>query len=637
VERAQLLTVLDNEKLLINLQGIPHILLNTEFCLGSPPPLVSFHETLSYKYGENIVEVEVTVNAKGLLSANSVYDPPREDEQKYRIEFVSESGLIITRKGCRVFVPTKELVWTWLNEDQMKKLFKPGDVLTIVHGQTGGHGFFSYIKTDSIRQEFELLVNSREPVYISREILDLQNNRAIVRTRLGMVVEMILPDDESIPVKTVAYFKSVDYVNHRIVLSLSESPPLVWDFPKYPNRYIVDALTYRVIGWQMISLRKALGNGDIDQIVSWFAHQNNLEPGPRNMRLILEEIYSFTEQNKLNPSLLWDKLAKEEDQLHPFIRVWCQMATALKTGDIKNDFEYSTHFSLGYWWLINDRFSHAETALRMAYENLTDHFDVGLCLARSIYASGKCAEATEMIRLLLLRLWTNAAHTLDFPIFDPPNGQDTLKENWIQGLKNGNLEELKTVINKWEHLSPGSIECQSQRIWLAIARGEKEKELNEIVDEFIDLLKMQEVYHSSVDPHLISLAAKLSFTRGRVETGLWYMSKIEKYINTVELRVFNYWSQWAFRRNLFQNDVDPLFKTLWALFRQARWRSDITTEVFDDFWCAFRHSPHRWTMHLPICHAVQEYPNNIASYKIWAANYGEIDEFRKRLEIWDDM
>ncbi len=625
VGRARVVAALSGRRLLVDLLGVPAVLPVGEFCRG-----VRHQLDLSPCLEKGPIEVEVVI-AEGTLVAGAYCPPTGEFEAT--IEYTLPSGVVARSKGCRFFVEKRELSWCRLEDDLLERLFPHGRTLRLVRlAHRKGQETFSHIRTYDIRSEITELVRSNGPAYVSREYVDEPQRRAIVRGRSGVLMELHLEVEAEVPERFCAFVDHIDESNRRIILSLQEQPIRIWDLPAMPESYAVDRLTTQVIEARLEALRQQLAAMGPEGIWAWAREQKHLEPAPRNLRLVLEQI-----REVLGADAVWQRPEDlESDATCDFHAVWRELNAVLCGDRTAESIAGQTRFALGYWLVQREDFKTAAEQLDQAArdEALRHDFDVLLTRARAHFLMGRTAKATSFLRELTQGLWASALHTLTVPLIEPEPADpySDLPGEWNAALKAGRLAPLEQMLRRQAAGEPLSPRSQAQEIWLALARGRLDS-LDRLTESYLDALSTED-RRETVDPRHFGLAAYLSFARGDVVGGWNYLDRLAsapRSALTAELATAEFWHTWlsgSGRKDLPQNSTEPLLSALVPVLRQSRWRRVCEEGVFNRLWQDFRISRQRWILSSPRCRALPEPPKEEERLDQWAEDHGVTSALR---------
>ncbi len=582
------------------------------------------------------IEVEVLA-AEGSLTA-AAYCPPT-GEFEATIEHTLPTGVVVRSKGCRFFVEKRELSWCRLDDDLLERLFPPGRTLRLVGlAYKTRQEIFSHIRTFDIRSETTELVRSNGPVYVSRVWVDEPRRRAIVRGPSGVLMELHLQAETEIPERFCAFVDHIDESNRRIILSFQEQPIRIWDLPAVPERYAVDHLTTQLIEARLEDLHGQLAASGPAGVLAWAREQKHLEPGPRNLRLVLERI-----REDLGAGAVWQRPEDLESAAAcKFHAVWREL-NAVLCGDCDTEsIAAQTRFALGYWLVQHENLKMAAEQLDLAAcdEALRSDFDVLLTRARAHFLIGTTAKATSFLCELTQRLWASALHTLGIPLFEPESADpySELPGQWSAALRAGRLAPLEQMLHRQTAREPLSPRSQAQEIWLALARGRMER-LDHLTESYLNALSNESRRAAIdspevVDPRHFGLAAYLSFARGDIAGGWSHLDRLAAAPRsgpTAEMASAEFWRAWLNGDDLEDlqlGPIEPLFSALIPVLRQSRWRRVCDRDVFDRLWQEFRKSRRRWILSSSRCRALPEPPRDEERLEQWAENYGVTSALR---------
>ncbi len=639
VVRARVRGSVSKKRLWIDILGVPYLLSVDELCYGNAPNTLG--DKFGYSGGKG-KEIEVALTENGLLSSKHVYQLPKANEFEADVSTIIPEGILVTADGCPIFVPASELSWCDLDEELLQYFFPVNTKLQIAKVASG----FSHITTTDIRTEIRELRSSNNPIYVTKEWIDETGERSIVRGRSGVLMEVHLQPNDNLEKRFDAYLRHIDTNSRQIILSLEKSPIRIWDMPHINKDYALDCLTSQVINAKLEDLEhlcepiverrdKRRGIRDklrslgiwFDQfdnniftfteasiisssILDWVSIQIHLEPSPRNIRLVLETL-----QKELHDTTWWQLKPLTKEILCQFYEMWQKLCVAFRDNHNADSIDGLTNFAIGYWLLLQENAEKALVHLEKAGEELQNHFDVQLTLARALYLTNQREKATQLLSSLTTRLWNNALHTFYPPLLAPEYMNDDDHKKWNKALTDGNFHKLKSKL-EW------SVRGKAQQIWIHLAQSVPlETDFDDLVNSFFDELDSAESDKNEIDVRLYVLAAQLSFARGDVITGWQYLDQVQSFhIFHEEVKVALFWQKWLRDEpiNTEQSDVDPLLASLVPILRQSRWRLYCEPQYFDECWEIFRKSRHRWILSTPICRALTAPPSDYKGLEQWA-------------------
>jgi hypothetical protein len=615
VVQACVMGVLDRSHILVDLGGLPWTLAVNEFCYGAPnlKELCAGDEKEGGLRGGHL---EVVRKSDGHLSAIAVYDElPMSSELETTIVNCTPSGVVVITRGQRIFVPKSELAWCDLNAEQIKELFGLGERLMVSLGSDGDVRFFSHVQTHSIRTEFaSLLRKANEPVYVHRMLDDKAKNRVIVRGRSKVLMELVCQPGVTVGDRICAYVRRIDSRRHRVELSLDSTPLCLWHLPQIRKMkgheaiaFAADILSDEVVKASLEDLQQAVTREGTSAITAWISRQVHLEPSPRNLRLTIERLHT-----SLGGAIPWAEIAESQSDANggvqtAFQEILPQIAGVLAKRVKPENVSPIARFAVGYFYLITGQEQDAAVHLNTAWEDddLQQHFDVGLSMARAIFfapGNGK-RRATLFLRSLTVRFFASALGTIMPPLL----GSERLeldecdRAKFAAAIAAGDVNALEGfLLQKYRVRNPYSSLARSNEVWFLLVKARIGPEFDRAVDNFFEALQYDVNIGLPVDGRLYMMAALLSFARGDVAKGWWYLDRVN-HLSHPDLHVVFFWRAWlSDERGLLLDDepitsaVGRLLTALWHTWRQCRWREEINSRSFDTLWEAFKNSSVRW-------------------------------------------
>ena len=601
--------------IIVDLMKIPYVIYTENFCFGHYDVGNLFDILKDENEGEGF-ELEVVLNDDNILSANDVYQLPEYDELEAKIEFVSSTGILVCKDGCRIFVSSKELSYCQLDESLLKLFFIPGNKIILHRDRKNKRIKFSHIQLSDIQEEINQLKKSGGPIYVTIEHVHNENKSAIVKsTRSNFLMELNFASSNDFNPsfsKTSAYLESTDSYHNRIVLSLSAIQSKSWILADIPNKqFAIDHYTPELIKERIKSLIDILYDQSSKGMNNWLLEQHNLEPCPRNIRLIIEQIiYAIDEDDIIfdwNIFLNNDNLNNQRKDANELHKIWKEISTIILndgyTTDANDPFAI---FGAGYWFTIQNNTEKALKLLKKCKKELDEYFDISVVLAKVFQLNNDRRNFKEQIRKLTSLTWTNAMSTMH--IYPPEPTEQyfdaEISKEWDEAIRTGDVTLLEEVTKKIKIYEPDSLRSITHELWLSIIKNESELELNKIFNRYIDLLREEEWFEEEIDSLFYVFASKLSFCRGDTLSGWWYLEKCQSEYALTALEVANFWKSWCAGYTI-ENMInsDSTLKALLPLLKAIRMDKKIQEvyDLFDSFFSEYRDCLHNWRFLIPEC------------------------------------
>jgi hypothetical protein len=626
VLRGQVTHVLSQNRLIVDILGVPVTMRTDDFC-QSGPWLKPFADEINNFAQKGGLEIEVIWQTPGSISCSNLYQVPGSlpGEFDATIELVGDVGLTVMNAGIRYFVFQKELSWCRLDASLMRKLFHHGNQITVratEASKTVGNNVFKYIKTShistyDIRSEItQILHNRHDPVYVNVMAIDQNHNKnVVVRGQSGALMElpMQFQSDISEGERLTAYVHNINMTRRIAILSVEDHPLEQLNLPVIPEQYAADLMSMEPIKACLEELRAAIDSNEPSDIVNWLQNQSMLEPGTRTVRCILETLH----EARLGSADWWQVLISQATGESSFLSLWRGFSQALIGYTDLESLNPEIKFALGYQALLNEKnIKEASDLLTPLADHPTwsNYFDVHLCLARIDRLKDDSFAMTRRLKTVLERLLSNALRTIVPPLVAPVLQPESMRE-LSQALADGQKSEINRIANIGQRQAPGSPQVLSLQIWRKIAYGKRDDSIIQLIERLLHNINAEhEASGFDFDPRLSLWAAWLCFAYGRIADGWLYLEEMERLIAPQEFGIIDeslelacVWYAWLSNRPLPAN-VDVLHGLLFKLFQQSRWRTHCDIKLFDSFWEHFRTSLMRWTLDIPTCQSVSE-PN----------------------------
>lgn len=623
---ARVSAALSRGELLADLLGVPVTLAAARYCHGAPP--LAALEAVVAAGGGALVEV-TAVDDEGTLGCTAAYpEPPAGSDFVAQVELAVDAGVFAAWKGARVFVPAAELGWCRLSPEAIRAVFVPGQPLRLRQQGAGARRRFSHLASRDLRAEAESLSRRpADPVYVKRAHVPADGGPVLARSLAGLLMEVRLADDEAMPAAASAYVQEVDPVGRRMLLSLHESLPRRWSFPRGAEPpFALDALAHDVVRARGL-LGRAAPFADPAAAGEWLGAQPMLEPSPRNLRLVLEAVHPLSGGD---PG--WAAAAYGATALAGAVREFHALATGTRA---YAEASVPALFALGYWSLLagDPAAACAPLAEAASRREAERHFDVGFAYARAAYLAGNRAGATRELRSLLESLWSGALAT--FPLAAPhaaslaPLGAAV--EARDGAVSDGDLAALAGVLRARLAGAPeeGSPEAQWRQLWPALAQRELGGGFDRAVQHFFEALRDARSYGFPVHPEVAAAAVQLAAGSGDHEAVVWQLEALRAAGSPAGAEagegaagdgVARFWAAWAAGAPP-DAAADRLLNALARLLSQCRWRPACEAADFDAAWEAFRRAPHRWVLEAPRVRIVPAPPDDDDERRGWAARY----------------
>ncbi|MCY2987579.1 MAG: hypothetical protein NTY19_06910 [Planctomycetota bacterium] len=654
IGRARLREPLNDRRLLVDVLGTPTVLFVDKLCQGAGRAFRASVEALTRAWVADSAgalsspELEVVAESDGTVNAVAVYPLPSEvEEVEARIERIVPKGVLANADGCRMFVPNQELACCDLDEELIMQFFRqPNDRLYRVRVPSRSYkGPFSLIRTREVRREVAWLrLAGTEPVYVVLA-WDCKEGRAIVRSPSGALMELSYEPGTKVPERGPAYVQSVHETGTVVRLSLERVPVRYWAFPKEREErqeFAIDSVTSQVVRSAILDLQN-LDDGP-GALAAWASRQIGLEPSPRNLRLVLEEI-----NTRFGHDTAWaaayGSAGEPADPPCGFaiaLGETCNLLTQRQAVEVASPI---AQFSLGYWHLLTGNAVQSLPHLHAAIGDAAvgRHVDVWICLARALSlmnaetavippalarrlqlpdATPPMVMATYLLARLSVLVWTGALQTFPLPLFQPSNPNDPERQLWMESLQRG---ELTSIIEVADRLRANDRERstlnQARDLWLAIVQGRFDTRLGELTDTLLTAIRDEEEDHREIGAGVYLLAAQLSFARGDIRTGFHHLELAAPPAGEEELSdAMEFWKAWI-RCEPLPSTVSPLFAALLDAFRQSRWRSQVDACVVQRLWESLRNTHHRWVVNGPVYRIVPHKPDIPAQVPLWGEEH----------------
>lgn len=628
VTYARARAVLPRGELLVDLLGVPVTLAPDRYCHGAPSRAALEELLAAAPAGGCLVEV-TTAEADGALSCTAAYpEPPDGSDFTAQVEAVVDSGVFAAWKGSRLFIPAAELGWCRLSPQAIRAVFVPGHPLRLRMHATGARLLFSHVASRDLRAEVQLLSRRpADPVYVKRAHVPDDGGEVLVRSLAGLLMEIRLAPGEAMPVAACAYVQEVDHVSRRVLLSLHESAPRRWLFPRRADPpFALDALSGDVA-----HARGLLGRTpfpDAAAVGPWLDMQPMLEASPRNLRLLLEAVHPLSGHDTA-----WAARGEGATALAAAVREFHSLCMGAWP---HADASVPALFARGYWALLSDDVDSARAALAEAISRREGerHFDVDFAYARAAYLVGRRSEATRVLGRLLESLWAGALGTFPLAVPEPaslsPVGAEV--DAWTCAVGEGDLAALAGVLRDGSAgvAEEGSPEAQWRRLWPALARGEFGPGFDRAAHQLLQAVHDARTYALPVDPRVAAAAVQLAAGCGDHGSLIRHLEECRAAGTRPDgsdhgipaaVGVARFWAAWVAGAPA-DRAADPLLAALGRLLPQCRWRPACVAADLDAAWEAFRRAPHRWVIDAPRVRIVPNPPDGDDERRRWAARYG---------------
>jgi hypothetical protein len=611
VVRARVVKFLGRERWLAYLFEVPIVLLSRQLFRG---PTVG-EEQIGEAYAKSAqggFQVEVVPEQDGRLTANQVYRLPPGEETT--IEVVVDSGILVMKGGCRIFVPKRELTWCGeLGSKALRSLFQPGDRLRVA--RVGREDLWSHVATYDIRTEVAEIVRNQGAVSVTVALVEAE--RAIVRSSSGALLELNGDQQVEPGTRLVAFVQDVDLAGRLIRLSLEEIPRRRWNFPeitegRWHRSPVVSQGAFLLL---LNDLETTLAKKGNVTGYSWAGRHPDLETDPETVRVILDTIGPDSKR-LFDPGEGVD--LEKETSLQRLLRQLAEVERGAAEIRLPNVDET---FALSFRLLQHGRTDEAMRHLKnlAGSRPATQSFAFSLSLVVAYARTGENELAAANSRALFDRLWANAVRTMVLPSIEPPSfdPQDNVRSRWEDALAAGNLEELADIVAN----QPVDFESSSAGlvfyVWRFIVEGRLDG-FSELVDRFFDALHQDlEESAENLDERVFVMAAFLEFSRGNVVEAWNWLDRISE--ENPELAVPAFWRSHLQGKFGKGENLDPVLVAAAALQRESRWRNDVNLSLLEELWRSFRESRHRWYLDLPVCKALTPLPaRDSSSLRRWA-------------------
>jgi len=589
--------------LLIDLLATPVVIAACDWCDGNP----SAAEVDLIAGALMDRDVDVIGGENGQLIARDAHALPQASEFPAQVEIVGDEGILTRAGGRRIYVPAEGLAMAQLTADMLRTLFPERSSITLARRD----GAISHVGVSGLQMEYRAILAAPDLSTPAEWRYVDDTAIALVSGRSGLIMELERNASDPAPIQgqwIQAFLKAIE--PNRVVLSRSELRSSVWNVTQVNPEFGLDILV-TLIPTAIEALETEIRSGSAD-LNAWGMKWRHLEPGPRNLRLILECL------GRHGAWQLVDALTAVAD-LAPMARTLTQVAAILRDGP-KASAPAIVSFAAGYLLLINGHGAEALPFLQhsLREEAFAQDFDVAFATTYATFASGARARAVSMAAMTCARLWANAAESLSLPLPSRPvsGPEDVAGAEVARAEFSGDLAAVRGLYATIQYGEPEGSDVRFARIWdrlvaAQVGAAPLDHTFGVTAEDFLAEVEDESLSGRATKSRWHALAARLCMMCGDVGRGWWHLMKCETNPDRISaVTTARFWKTWLAGTSASDDEGNELLSSLAQLQDLAR--SGSPNEEFDQAlercWQVFRRSDHRWKMPLPAASIVLRAP-----------------------------